>query len=234
MVSSQPLPIVLLPGLDGMGELLRSMSAQLAARRPVDLIDYPLDRWLSYAELVAYVVGRVPDRQFVILGESYSGPIAIAIAKTDPRVAGLVLASSFARHPLPAQLAHLVWALDLKWAPKPLIASALMGRWSAPETETQLYRVLAKLPREIVQGRVRDALRVDKLDQLRRTRCPLLCLHGRQDRLVGKRSVHEIIDARPDGKLQWLDAPHMLLTTHAEAAAGIIDAFCSRLENQQG
>ncbi len=232
MIDPRALAIVLLPGLDGTGELLKGLSEQLAGHRPVELFDYPLDRQMSYAELVTYVVKRAPNRRFVILGESFSGPIAIEIAETDPRVSGLVLAGSFARHPLPAQLAPLAWALDVRWVPRRIVAAALMGLRAAPEIEAQLNGVLAKVPREIVRARLHEALRVDKRDQLRRTKCPLLCLHGRQDRLVRKKSVDEITDARPDGEVHWLDAPHMLLTTHAATAAGIINQFCSELENQ--
>lgn len=230
MVDPRTLPIVLLPGLDGTEDLRRELLDKLSVRRPVQLIEYPIDRVLGYDKLVAYVIERAPRGPFIILGESYSGPIAIEIAAADRRVAGLVLAASFAQHPLPSQLAALVWALDLGWTPKRLIAAALLGSWSTPAIEARLKGALAKLPREIVQARVCDALRVDKRDQLRWVHCPLLYLHGRGDRLVRRKSVDEIIGARPDCQVHRLDAPHMLLTTHADAAAAVIDQFCSELE----
>jgi len=90
--------------------------------RPVQLFAYPLDQPLSYAQLTTYVVERVPNRPFVVLGESFSGPIAIEIAATDhePLIGS---ASSFARHPLPAQFAALTRLLDLRWLPKRIIAT---------------------------------------------------------------------------------------------------------------
>ena len=117
MGTPEATPIIILPGMDGTGELLRALADQLALHRPVQLLAYPRDEPLSYAQLTTYVAERAgpsvrsPRRIF-------SGPIAIEIAATDPRAVGLVLASSFARPPLPAQFAALARFLDLRWLPK--------------------------------------------------------------------------------------------------------------------
>src|SRR6266849_5616303 len=98
MTAAKNLSVLLLPGLDGTGQLLRDLSEQLAGHRPVHVISYPVDRPLDYGQLTALVEARLPNGQFVILGESFSGPIAIEIAAREKqRVAGLILASSFAR-----------------------------------------------------------------------------------------------------------------------------------------
>src|SRR3954471_10677328 len=99
--------------MDGTGELLRPLAEQLSTHRPVQLVSYRVDRTLSYEQLVPYVKERLPDNRYVILGESFSGPIAIEVAATESRTAGLILASSFARHPLPTPLAVLARLLDL-------------------------------------------------------------------------------------------------------------------------
>ncbi|VIO67016.1 alpha/beta fold hydrolase [Bradyrhizobium ivorense] len=224
------IPVVLLPGMDGTGELLKGLAERLATHRPVQLLSYPRDRSLGYAELTDYVAERAPDAPFVILGESFSGPIAIELAATDQRVAGLVLVSSFARHPLPAQLAAFVRALDVRWLPKRLVTAALMGATATPELSARLHDVLATLPRKILQDRAREALGVDKCDRLRRISCPMLCLYGRDDRLTGKRQVTEIVAARPRCQVHWLDASHMLLATQPEAAVEVINGFCTPLD----
>ncbi len=218
--------IVLLPGMDGTGELLGALSDKLSAHRSVQLISYPVDRPLNYDRLVAYTRERLPDDRFVALGESFSGPIAIEIAATDPRVAGLVLASSFARHPLPTRFAVFARLLDLRWIPAAIVVAALMGSTATPELEARLGEVLARVPRDIMRARAREVLRVDKRDRLREIECPVLCLHGRRDRLVRRKHVDEIVAAQPDCRVHWLDSPHMLLATHAEAAARVIEDFC--------
>jgi pimeloyl-ACP methyl ester carboxylesterase len=225
--------IVLLPGMDGTGELLRTLADQLSTHRPVQLIGYPVDRLLNYDQLASYVRERVSNDSFVILGESFSGPIAIEIAATDPRVVGLVLASSFARHQLPTQFAAFARLLDHRWIPTSVVVAALMGSAATPKLRVHLRDVLATLPREIIRARVQDVLRVDKRRRLREIKCPLLCLHGRLDRLVSKRHVEEIIAAQPGCEVHWLDSSHMLLATHAEAAAGVIEKYCEHLDCQR-
>jgi pimeloyl-ACP methyl ester carboxylesterase len=224
-------PIILLPGMDGTGEFLTALANQLSADRTVQLLTYPLDRPLGYAQLVAYVLERAPKGPFVILGESYSGPIAIEIAATDPRVVGLVLASSFVRHPWPAQFAMLTRLLDLRWVPTSIIVTALAGSTATPKLRARLRRTLARLPRETVRARACEVLRVDRREQLREIKCPTLCLHGRLDCLVGRKCVDEIVAAQPRCQVHWFDASHMLLATHTEASAKAINHFCDHLND---
>ncbi|HEV2155993.1 alpha/beta hydrolase [Bradyrhizobium sp.] len=218
--------IVLLPGMDGTGELLRPLAERLSAHRSVQLVGYPTDCVLGYDQLAAYVGERLPSGRFVVLGESFSGPIAIEIAATVTRVAGLVLASSFARHPLPASLMALTPLLDLKWIPTSIIVAALMGSAATPELKVRLRQVLNALPREILRTRAQEVLRVDKRDRLGGIACPVLCLHGRSDRLVSRKYVDEVVAARSGSQVCWLDAPHMLLATHVDAAVDVIEQFC--------
>ncbi len=226
--------IVLLPGMDGTGELLRPLAKRLSTYRPVHLIDYPVDRFLNYDQLVLYVKARLPDDRFVILGESFSGPVAIEIAATESKAAGLILASSFARHPLPTLLAAFTGLLDLRWIPTSIIVAALMGSAATLEIKHKLRQVLAALPGDILRARAREVLRVDKLKRLDEITCPMLCLHGRSDRLVRKKFVDEIVAARPDCQVQLLDSPHMLLAIDADAAAAVIEAFCGELDRRAG
>jgi pimeloyl-[acyl-carrier protein] methyl ester esterase len=225
MASSKETAIVLLPGMDGTGEFLKPLAEQLSRHRPVVVVAYPADRVQNYDQLVSCARERLSHDRVVVLGESFSGPIAIELAATDPRVVGLVLASSFARHPLPTQLAALTKLLDLKWMPIGIIIAALLGSSATPKLRERLRDVLAALPRDVIRARARDVLCVDKRKRLGETRCPLLCLHGRSDRLVCKRLVDDIVAARPDCQVRWLDGPHMLLATHAEAASAI-EEFC--------
>ncbi|MFB9262753.1 alpha/beta fold hydrolase [Bradyrhizobium erythrophlei] len=230
MSASDATPIILLPGMDGTGELLGSLAERLALVRPVQVCAYPLDRPLGYDQLAAYVVERTPDRPFVILGESFSGPIAIELAAADPRVVGLVLASSFARHPIPAQFAALAPLIDFRWLPKGIIAAALMGSTATPELTARLCRILANLPHKVLQRRFRDVLRVDKRSRLRAITCPVLCLHGRSDRLVRRRQVDEILAEQPRCQIHRFEAAHMLLATHPDEAARAIDDFCAPMD----
>ncbi len=221
--------IPLLPGMDGSGFLLTALVERLASRRPVHVISYPSSAPLTYDDLTAFVMERTPDSRFVILGKSFSGPIAIEVAATERRVAGLVLASSFARHPMPTLLVPLAQMLDLTWVPRRIVEASLLGSAGRPDLIESLHRVLAKLPREVIRARASEVLRVDKRDRLLAVTCPMLCLHGRYDRLVRKKYLDELTASRPTCEVRMFDAPHMLLETHPAEAAAAINHFCNQV-----
>jgi pimeloyl-ACP methyl ester carboxylesterase len=107
-----------------------------------------------------------------------------------------------------------------------------MGSGATPKLKERLGQVLTQLPPEVLQARVRDVLRVDKQRRLSEVTCPTLCLHGRSDRLVGKRQVDEIVAARPTCQVRWLDSSHMLLATHTDAAVHEIEEFCGLVDHR--
>ena len=223
-------PVVLLPGMDGTGRLLADVEVQLLRRRRVQVISYPADPSLGYDALTALVLRHLPSKRFVIVGELFSGPIAIEVAASEPqRAAGLVLVSSFARSPVPAALTALARRLDLRWVPRRAIDVALLGRGGTLALKASLHNVLATLPRDVIRRRAAEIGGVDKRERLRLVACPILCVVGSRDRLAGGRCATEIAQARPGCAVHVLDAPHMLMQTHAAEAAKLIDAFCEQL-----
>src|SRR5689334_8209434 len=95
--------LVLLPGLDGTGELFAAFVAALRGH-DVQIVDYPRDRAMSYAALEEFVREKLPGEvDYFLLAESFSGPIAISVAASSPpHLRGLILCGSFAANPLPA------------------------------------------------------------------------------------------------------------------------------------
>src|SRR4051812_248219 len=94
--------LVLLPGLDGTGELFAAFIAALPGR-DVRVIAYPADRAMTYSQLEEFVREGLPrGEDYFLLAESFSGPIGISIAATTPpRLKGLILCGTFATNPLP-------------------------------------------------------------------------------------------------------------------------------------
>src|SRR5262245_15274316 len=229
MGAADKIPLVVLPGMDGSGVLLTALVENLAPFRPVEVIAFPNERPLGYDELTAFALQRTPSERFVVLGESFSGPIAIEVAATQQRVAGLILASTFARHPMPALLAPLAGLLDLRWLPAGLVQAALLGSAKRSELSDRLRRVLAKLPREVIGARASAVLRIDKRSRLSAVSCPILCLHGRYDRLVRRKHLEEITALQPSCAVRMFEAAHMLLETRTAATASEINSLCDPL-----
>ena len=96
--------LVLLPGMDGTGQLFGRFLEALGPEVRAIVIAYPPAQNLDYSQLEAFVRSKLPsDQPFVILGESFSGPIAVSIAASPPDgLRGIVLCCSFVRNPRPA------------------------------------------------------------------------------------------------------------------------------------
>jgi pimeloyl-[acyl-carrier protein] methyl ester esterase len=95
--------VVLLPGLDGTGKLFAEFVQHLRPNVDPMIISYPKDQPLGYDELEALVLAALPqDRPFVLLGESFSGPIAMRIGARSPAgLVAVILCGTFAKNPFP-------------------------------------------------------------------------------------------------------------------------------------
>lgn len=80
-----PMRCIVLPSMDGTGELLSDFVAAMAPAFDTEVVAYPRDRILGYDELVARVRPQLPtDEPYLLIGESFSGPIAIRLAASKP------------------------------------------------------------------------------------------------------------------------------------------------------
>ena len=101
-MSNTEIKLLLLPGLDGTGRFFARLQRCLDDRIDVEVVRYPGDRPLGYRELANYVRAHIGAQPVVLLGESFSGPIAIRLAAELPQhVKGLILAATFITSPWP-------------------------------------------------------------------------------------------------------------------------------------
>ncbi|MBH9575954.1 alpha/beta hydrolase [Inhella sp. 1Y17] len=225
--------LVLLPGMDGTGELFEPLLQALPATQPVLVLRYPLDGPQHPAALANWVGPQLPaDRPFVLLGESFSGPVAILLAAAaPPGLQGLVLCASFARKPsrLPAALAPLAKVLAQLPRPTWAVSAALLGPHATPALRERLTGALAQLPPAVLAARLQAVLHGDVRAALRQTRLPLLLLEAQHDRLVPARCQRELLALRPDAERVAFAAPHLLLQCAPQAAAQALLAFVDRL-----
>ena len=144
-----PIPtLVLLPGLDGTGELFADfVSALDGIRRRV--ISYPADRAMDYAQHEAFARAKLPaDEDYVLLAESFSGPVGIAIAASrPPRLKGFILCVSFAANPLPlfSPFSRLLTALPAIRMPPALAAPWLYAGRATPELRRAHAAAMARV-----------------------------------------------------------------------------------------
>ena len=225
----------LLPGLDGTARLLAPFTdaARDAGFADVAAIAYPADRVLGYAALEALARDALPrEAPFVLLGESFSGPVALAIAADPPpNLRGLVLSTTFAKAPVPvpSPLAALARIVPVRALPTAALSFALLGRWSTPALRRDLRDALDTVAPAVLRARAEAAMRVDVRDRLARIRAPALCLRAAHDRLLRPGAHRTLCAGLADAREVAIDGPHLLLQTRTQTAADAVARFATGL-----
>lgn len=231
--SPQPrLTLVLLPGLDGSGLLFENLTATFGADVNVIIVSHPGDAALGYTELETIARSFLPEEQpFFLLGESFSGPIAISIAASrPPGLLGLILCCSFARNPRPAlaALRSLLPLAPIAALPLPLLSYFVLGRFSSPALRLSLDQSLAQVSPAALRARARAVLSVDVTARLAQLAVPVLYLRAAEDRLVPASASRLIAALAPASVIVEFAAPHFLLQVLPTQAADSIHAFMDR------
>lgn len=221
--------LVLLPGMDGSGMLFDPLLEALGAEVNVVRVRYPPDQALDYAALETLVRQALPcGEPYVLLGESFSGPLAIAIAAQRPRgLVGLVLCCSFAANPRPA-LRRSGWLLRggwLKAAARLGAARVLLGSDGNARLRRLLAQALAPVAAAVLEQRARAVLKVDVSAQLSAVAVPLHYLQAARDRLVPPACGAAIAQVKPDIVLHVIEGPHCLLQAAPQACAAVLRAI---------
>ena len=225
---------MLLPGLDGSGVLFQPLLEQLSPElRPI-VVTYPVDELFGYEQLLPLALGALPhDRPFILLGESFSGPLSLMAAATRPRnLRGVILCASFVQNPVwgrPAWLRHLARPIAFQLFPAVSRVRALFASGQARELRALSAEALSQVRPEVLARRVRAALHVNVLQQLRACDVPILYLLGEHDRVVPRHNAREIVAAHPSVKVVRLAASHWILQTQPRPAAAAIEAFVAEV-----
>jgi pimeloyl-[acyl-carrier protein] methyl ester esterase len=221
--------LVLLPGMDGSGLLFDDFIAALGGAVRPQVIAYPADRALGYAELVALVRSRLPANQpYYLLGESFSSPVAIALAaERPPMLMGLIISCGFARNPAPAmhRLRALVRFVPLSHRFSGLAAPLLLGWHARPGLRHALQRALAPAPVSLLRHRLRAVLEVDYSAQMASVAVPVLYLQAAHDRIVPASAAQHMRSLQARLQVVTLHGPHLLLQAAPHEAAAAVRAF---------
>jgi len=227
--------LVLLPGMDGTGDLFDGFVAALPPGISVTVGRYPEHDYLGYRQLYASVKELTRAlNEFVLVGESFSSPLAIMFAaEKPPNLAGLIICAGFASNPFPV-LGPVLRALAQPWLFRLRPPSILFDRYifeaSTPAgLKDKVRQNLQTVNPEVLAGRAQEILNCDARKELAQIKIPAMYLRGAQDRLIKARCFEEIQKIRPDVQLASIAAPHLVLQHQPQKSVETILNFCSSL-----
>jgi pimeloyl-[acyl-carrier protein] methyl ester esterase len=224
-----PPSLVLLPGMDGTGDMFRPLLDAFGGTLSSVVVSYPSTEPLRYAELVALVRESLPtNRPYVLLGESFSGPIAVTLAAERPGgLIGLILCASFVSNPTPLlrPLRILLDFLPIQVALRTLGPGRLFGRSETPELRRLFFEAAKQVSTPVLRTRIREALNVDVSPLLGSVDVPVMYLQATEDRLLTQAVADHFLRAAPKAKLVRIAAPHGVLQCVPHEAARLIAEF---------
>lgn len=220
--------VVMLPGLDGSGSQFAPLIEALGSDVSILIVRYP-DSPLDYEaheRIAASVLPR--DGRYIILAESFSGPVAVSLAAQSPRgLAGCILCASFVKSPrrLLRLAVPFLSLLPPQRVPSALSDFLVMGRFATPALRQMQLDARRSVSSATMVARLRAIARVNVSAKLRALDLPTLYLRATEDRLVPRSAGDSFSRLARAGRVVDLRGPHFLLQACPEPAAIEIRKF---------
>lgn len=217
--------IILLPGLDGTGVLFKPLLDALPINTDSLIIDYPANEKLSYPELVNYVIDQLPNERFILVGESFSGPIAYQIALLKPdNVVSVIFVATFLSNPrkLILKLSSFLPISLLLSLPVPtLIIKSLLLGYSANTKIINLFRRALKLVSpHVLSFRLQEIAKLTNAHQL----CDInsIYIQAADDKLVPDHCAKDFKEMFSNLRIFNVKGAHFILQANPVACADIV------------
>jgi pimeloyl-[acyl-carrier protein] methyl ester esterase len=232
---NEALKLVLLPGMDGTGDLFEGFVVALPASFEIEIVRYPTGDYLSYAELEALVRAVIPaSGPFLLVAESFSTPLAIQCAASClPHLRGLVLCAGFATSPVRgwrrrvcSLMAPILFRVKLS---ETAARFFLVGKDASDALVAAVRAAVSSVQSKVLSGRLREVLGCDVRAELARVAVPVLYIQAKSDRLVGTANLEEIRRIRPEMAVAVVDGPHLLFQREPQRTAEVVVEFVSAL-----
>jgi len=227
--------LVLLPGLDGTGDLFQPFISCLSPEIDAQVISYSTDKKQNYSELTQHVIEQLPQDDFVLIAESFSGYIAFQIAlKNIPHLKRIIFVASFLEPPKPLLLTlsrclpmSILFSLPI---PTFMVKYFLIGMQASHVLIKEVKNVIKKVQPEVLSHRLGliKELKIDK------TMIPkqVYYIQADNDKLVPDSCLSAFNNNFSFVRLYKVKGPHFLLQAQPKACAKIINESLVRIINE--
>ncbi|TNG03255.1 MAG: alpha/beta hydrolase [Gammaproteobacteria bacterium] len=225
------LKIFLLPGIDGTGEFFVPLKKALGPNTETNVVRYKDER--TFEDYVESVASLLPDENAVLIAESFSGPIALALMERYPsRIKCAVLSATFAISPFRKLTKVAEYVPTVFFTPNPLQARIVKTFCLPKEPESELLNLVMQVIYSITPITRKERLavlsKVDMRPILSKITQPVLCLKASQDRVVAATLADMLVSGLPNVEVCEINGPHMLLQTCPDECAHEIIRFLSQ------
>ena len=221
--------LILLPGLDGSGELFQDLLGALGPDIDFEVWPLPTDGEQTPVVLANRLHSRLEMESagVLLLAESYSGRIAFELSRLSPgKVRGLILVASFLGRPRKVLRLLSLFPLRLfPWNTPPRWALRLfcLGWNSPPKLLSRVQEAIKEIPSLLLAERVVQVLRLAPPTDRSEVRC--LYLQAQSDRLIPRRQFREVQKWLPNSEIEVVSGPHFLLQAKPQECCSKILPF---------
>lgn len=232
-MTSHQTTLVMLPGLDGTGLVFEPLLKQLPDEIKPQVVRYPADRVMSFQEHVEFARKQLPRKKpFVLLAESFSGPIGLQILSEPPEnLKGVIFVATFARHPTPFLLdlgLYLPQKLLFNLFTKTFLGRFLCLAGASSESVDIFQGALKAVALSVLSNRLKILAELPPPPETNFSG-PGLYLQAKSDRLVAERAIVPLQQLLPQLQTKQLPGPHITLLAHPKEGAQIINSFIAEL-----
>jgi len=223
--------LVILPGLDGTGTLSEAFAGGNWENRPVVVLPLPADGPQDYDALEATLAPQLPEGPLVLLGESFTSPLAARLAKRERgRVEALILAGGFCSAPRSPSLALMpLRSIFLMKPPVSLLRRFLLGDDASTEAAGTLLKAVESIPPETLANRVEVVLALTEDECPSPEGLPVLLLQARNDEVIPWEAQSKLERHFPEAKVVWIEGPHLLLDRRPDECREAVKSFLAGL-----
>ncbi len=217
--------LVMLPGLDGTGDLFKPFIEVLPEEINVFIISYPANIKQSYDELVELVLTQIPDDEFILLGESFSGYIAHQVVLRNPKnIKAVIFVASFLENPRPRLLGVSKY-LPMQYLiseniPKLVIKLFLFGTGISNKIITLFRKSLKKVSPDVLSYRLQEITKITSDNKS----CSINAsyIQASNDKLVPKRCVDVFKRTYKNIRVFEINGSHFILQGNPLACLEVV------------